>query len=70
MAVDGRRGMLQSPNFDEIATTTHQMSDIFAHGAANLIVVGTHKSSVMGRFGLTVEEDGGDAFPPRAQWPV
>ena len=62
MAVDGWRRLLQTAYLHQVAFLAKDMSDIFTHDAADLIVVGAHESRIVGRFGLAVEEHHWDSF--------
>ena len=47
MALNGWRRAFQTHDFEHTATTLQTRSDVFAHSASHLIVVGTHIGGVL-----------------------
>ena len=62
MTVDGRRGAFESRDFEHVALSAQLIGDVFAHGMAHGVIVGTHEGGVVRTVGLAVEKYHLDAF--------
>ena len=62
MTLDGWRRTLQSHDFHDASLAMQLASDVFAHDASHLVVVGTDEGSKLLRAGLTLKDDNGDSF--------